>query len=153
MIPRIALVTHETCFTHSTHDTHYTLIYAWYLGFTQNLRAFTQDTHYCTIYAYNLVYARYAWYTLIIIYAWYAEYTQDLRNRKSIYAWFTHGTQEQLNIRIIRRHKIIYAWYSWFTQDLRMIPESRKSRFYLRMIIMIHMIRTEQFADEQTLSD
>ena len=31
-----------------------------------------------------------------------------------------------------------------------MIPESRKSRFYLRMIIMIRMVRTEQFADVET---
>jgi hypothetical protein len=28
-----------------------------------------------------------------------------------------------------------------------MIPEPRKSKFYLRMIRMIRMIRTEQFAD------
>jgi hypothetical protein len=32
-----------------------------------------------------------------------------------------------------------------------MIPESRKSRFYLRMIIMIRMVRTEQFADEKNI--
>ncbi len=96
-----------------------------------------------------------------------------------IYSWYTrlHHLRMQLNLRtvrmiytkfhlrmipmiyaeftqkeIIHRQVITYAWYSGFTHYLRMIPGLRKSYFYLLMIRMIRMIRTEQYADGAVLT-